>query len=96
MSGIKDVEMDLIERLRALPLAGQLPTLAYTETLSQEFNVQTFGHTTTLRQILALSRSERNELLTRCIPGIVADFEEYPELREFSLLDGLDWEPGDD
>jgi hypothetical protein len=96
MSGIKDVEMALVERFRSLPLEGQLQTLAYTETLSQEFNVQTSDRATTLRQILALSRSERNEFLTRCIPGIVADFEEYPELREFSMLDGLDWEPGDD
>jgi hypothetical protein len=96
MSVIKDVEMALVERCRSLSIEGQLQTLAYTETLRQEFNVPSFDRPTTLRQILALSRAERNEFLTRCLPGIVADFEEYPELREFSILDGLDWEPGDD
>ncbi len=94
MSGIRDVEIAVVERFR--PLDGMLQTLAYTETLSQEFNVQTADRTSTLRQILALSMSERHEFLTRCIPGIVTDFDEYPELREFSMLDGLDWEPGDD
>jgi hypothetical protein len=96
MSGIRDVELAVVKRFRSLPLDGQSQTLAYTETLSQEFNVKSSDRATTLRQILALSISERHEFLTRCIPGIVADFEEYPELREFSMLDGLDWEPEDD
>jgi hypothetical protein len=94
MSVLRDVDTAVFERFRSLPLDGQ--NLAYTETLSQEFNVKTSDRATTLRQILALSISERHEFLTRCIPGIVADFEEYPELREFSMLDGLDWEPEDD
>ncbi len=94
MSGIRDVEIAVVERFR--PLDEQPPTLAYTDTLSQEFNVKTVDRSTTLRQVLALSMSERHEFLTRCIPGIVTDFEEYPELREFSMLDGLDWEPEDD
>ncbi len=91
---IRDVEIAVVERLR--PLNEQLPTLACTDPLSQNFNVITVDHSTTLRQVLALSMAERHEFLTRCIPGIVADFEEYAELREFSMLDGLDWKPEDD
>jgi hypothetical protein len=94
MSGIRDVEIAVVERFR--PLDGQSQTLSYTETLSQEFNVKTADRSTTLRQVLALSMPERHEFLSRCLAGIVTDFEEYPELREFSMLDGLDWEPGDD
>jgi hypothetical protein len=94
MSGIRDVEIAVVERFR--PLDGQSQTLSYTETLSQEFNVKTVDRSTTLRQVLALSMPERHEFLSRCLSGIVTDFEEYPELREFSMLDGLDWEPGDD
>lgn len=94
MSGIRDVEIAVVERFR--PIDGQSQTLSYTETLSQEFNVKTAAHSTTLRQVLALSMPERHEFLSRCLAGIVSDFEEYPELSEFSMLDGLDWEPGDD
>jgi hypothetical protein len=59
MSGIKDVEMALVERFRSLSIEGQLQTLAYTETLRQEFNVPISDRPTTLRQILALSRIPR-------------------------------------
>lgn len=96
MSGLRDMETAVLERFRSLPYDGQQQVLAYTETLSQEFNVTTSNRSTNLRQIVALSTAERHEFLTRCIPGIVADFEDYPELREFSMLDGLDWEPEDD
>jgi hypothetical protein len=33
--------------------------------------------------------------VSECLPGIIADFNDHPELREFEL-DGSDWELEDD
>jgi hypothetical protein len=92
MAGIADVELMVLERIT--PLSLDRPSLLITDTLAPEFKLTTSS--LPRRQIVALSMAERHRILAGCLPGIVADFDNHPELREFSMLDGLDWDPDDD
>jgi hypothetical protein len=91
MAGIADVELMVIERYA--PLSLDRPHLTLSEALPSDFKIP---NSLPRRQVVALSIAERHRILAGCLPGIVADFENHPELREFSMLDGLDWEPEDD
>ena len=91
MAGIADVNLMVIERYTPLSIERQPLTLS--ETLPSDFKIP---NALSRRQLLALSIAERHRVLADCLPGIVADFENYSELREFSMLDGLDWNPEDD
>jgi hypothetical protein len=91
MAGIADVNLMVIERYTPLSIERQPLTLS--ETLPSDFNIP---NAMSRRQLVALSIAERHRVLAGCLPGIVADFENHSELREFSMLDGLDWDPEDD
>ncbi len=45
-----------------------------------------------LRELAKLSVVERNQILAAYVPMMVEDFEHDPELTEFSVLDGEDWD----
>lgn len=85
MSGIAPSEPVFISRFETLSME---PTIAIAEKLSADFNLPP---AITLQELLSLSWPERNRIVQDCLPGIVADFNEHPELREFEL-DGSDWE----
>jgi hypothetical protein len=89
MSGIAPSEPVVITRFEPLNIE---PSIAIAEKLSSDFNLPP---TITLQQILSLSLIERHQIVNDCLPGIVADFNDYPELREFEL-DASDWELEDD
>jgi hypothetical protein len=91
MAGIADVNLMVIERYTPLSIERQPLTLS--ETLPSDFNIP---NAMSRRQLVALSTAERHRVLAGCLPGIIADFENHSELREFSMLDGLDWDPEDD
>jgi hypothetical protein len=91
MAGIADVNLMVIERYTPLSIERQPLTLS--ETLPSDF---TIPNAMSRRQLVALSIAERHRVLAGCLPGIIADFENHSELREFSMLDGLDWDPEDD
>jgi hypothetical protein len=92
MAGITDVKLMVMERFTPLSL-DRVP-LPLNNTRSPEF--RTPPAPLTLRQVVALSITERHRILAGCLPGVVADLDKYPELQEFSILDGLDWDPDDD
>lgn len=89
MSGIAPSEPVFISRFETLSLE---PSIAIAEKLSADFNLPP---AITLQELLSLSWLERNQIVQECLPGIVADFNDYPELREFEL-DCSDWELEDD
>jgi hypothetical protein len=91
MAGIADVNLMVIERYTPLSLDRQPLTL--NETLPSDFKIP---NTLPRRHVANLSMTERHRFLASCLPGIVSDFENHSELREFSMLDGLDWDPEDD
>jgi hypothetical protein len=90
-------ESDKKHSLRSYLMAGiadvELMVIERFAPLSLDFKIP---NSLPRRQVVALSIAERHLILAGCLPGIVADFENHPELREFSMLDGLDWEPEDD
>lgn len=49
-----------------------------------------------LEQIAALPVAERHKLLADSIASTAEDFLNEPELKEFSVLDGEDWDTGND
>ncbi|GET39130.1 UPF0175 family protein [Microseira wollei] len=49
-----------------------------------------------LQQIAVLPLKERHKLLAASIALTAEDFLNDPELTEFSILDGEDWDPGND
>lgn len=49
-----------------------------------------------LQQIAALPLTERHKLLSAAIALTAEDFVNAPELTEFSILDGEDWDEGND
>ena len=91
MAGIADAGLMFIERYTPLSLDRQPFLLS--EALPSDLKIP---NALSLSQLVALSIAERHRVLERCLPGIVADNENHPELREFSMLDGLDWDPEDD
>jgi hypothetical protein len=91
MAGIADLNLMVIERYTPLSIDRQPLTIS--ESLPSDFKIP---NALSRRQLVALSIAERHRVLAGCLPGIIADFENHPELREFSMLDGLDWNPEDD
>jgi hypothetical protein len=89
MSGIAPSEPVFISRFESLNLE---PSITIAEKLSANFNLPP---ALTLQELLSLTLTERHQIVQECLPGIIADFAEYPELREFEL-DGSDWELEDD
>lgn len=49
-----------------------------------------------LKEIASLSLAERHKILEPFIAAIAKDFLNDPELTEFSVLDGEDWETDND
>jgi hypothetical protein len=89
MSGIAPSEPVFISRFETLSIE---PSITIAEKLSADFNLPP---AITLQELLSLSWIERNQIVQECLPGIVADFNDHPELREFEL-DCSDWELEDD
>lgn len=94
MAEIADMERNLLETVRLLPPAQQEAVLNFARSLS--------GHTQSdlalapiplsLQQLAKLPVRERNQLLAPYVTAMAQDFENDPELTEFSVLDDEDWE----
>jgi hypothetical protein len=89
MSGIAHSEIVVIERFDSLALET---SLALGDKPRPEFSLPPV---LTLQRLLSLSLTERQQIMSGCLPGIIADFDRHPELREFES-DISDWELGDD
>jgi hypothetical protein len=53
------------------------------------------GSRLSLRELAKLSAVERNQILAAYVPMMVEDFEYDPELTEFAVLDGDDFDTAD-
>lgn len=101
-------EQALLEKLRQLPMEKQQEVLDFAQFLvqkaeqkkqftseSSESNSSSATEPTlklSLREIARLPIAERHKILAPFIPATAEDFLTYPELTEFSVLDGEDWE----
>jgi hypothetical protein len=108
MSETINFEQAVLENLRQLPREKQQEVLDFAQFLVQkaehkkqlpsESSESNSSSTTaptlklSLREIASLPIAERHKILAPFIPATAEDFLTYPELTEFSVLDGEDWE----
>jgi len=108
MSETINFEQAVLENLRQLPREKQQEVLDFAQFLvqkaeqkkqlpneSSESNSSSITEPTlklSLREIASLPIAERHKILAPFIPATAEDFLTYPELTEFSALDGEDWE----
>ena len=57
-----------------------------------EVRVATGGHGLSLRELVKLPLTERHRLLSPFVAEMAEDFANNPELMEFVVLDGEDWD----
>jgi Protein of unknown function (DUF2281) len=107
MSETINFEQALLENLRQLPREKQQELLDFAQflvqkigqknQLSSESSESNISPTTapalklSLREIASLPIAERHKLLAAFIPATAEDFLTYPELTEFSVLDGEEY-----
>lgn len=112
MTEIVSIEQTVLDNLRGLPIEKQQEVLDFVEFLLQKTGqtMQVFrenpdasiSSTTqlsgklSLQEIAKLPIAERHKLLVPFIGATAEDFLNEPELTEFSILDGEDWETEDD
>ena len=108
MSETINFEQAVLDNLRQLPREKQQEVLDFAQFLVQkadqkkqlpsESSESNSSSTTapslklSLREIASLPIAERHKILAPFIPATAEDFMNYPELTEFSVLDGEDWE----
>lgn len=112
MSETINIEQAVLDNLRILPNAQQQEVLDFVEFLvqksgrlkqvSSEDLDYSISSTTqekkqlSLQEIAKLPVEERHKLLAPYIAATAEDFLNDPELTEFSVLDGEDWETEND
>ena len=108
MSETINFEQAVLENLRQLPREKQQEVLEFAQFLvqkadhkkqlpseSSESNSSSTTQPTlklSLREIASLPIAERHKILAPYMAATAEDFLTYPELTEFSVLDGEDWE----
>jgi len=107
MSETINFEQAVLENLRQLPREKQQEVLDFAQFLvqkaeqkkqlpseSSESNSSSITEPTlklSLREIASLPIAERHKILAAFIPATAEDFLTYPELSEFSVLDGEEY-----
>ena len=87
-----DYEQIVLNNLRQLSPTQQQEVVNFTEFLRQKFTQATTDSMLSLQQLAYLPVKERHQHLKATIAATANDFLTDPELTEFSVLDGEDWE----
>jgi ABC-type transporter MlaC component len=87
-----DYEQIVLNNLRQLSPTQQQEVVNFTEFLRQKFTQASTGSMLSLQQLAKLPVNERHQHLKVTIAATLNDFLTDPELTEFSVLDGEDWE----
>jgi len=93
MQSITYLEQILLNHLRQLSLEKQQEVLDFTQFLWHRQAVQEVA---SLQNLARLPVSQRHQLLKPLVEDMATDFKTDPELTEFAVLDGEDWELTDD
>lgn len=101
METMMNMERSLLEKWRVLPRDKQQEVLDFVESIEQNLRESTHGNTAasiesptrpSMQEIARLTVAERHQILAPYIAATAEDFLNDPELTEFSVLDGEDWE----
>lgn len=96
-----EIEQAVLNRLRILPIEKQQEVLDFVEFIGQKLGKQTPDSSSSVKlqqehpslsEIAQLPIAERHQILASFIPATADDFLNDPDLTEFSVLDGEDWE----
>lgn len=87
-----DYEQIVLNNLRQLSPTQQQEVVNFTEFLRQKLTQATTSSVLSLQQLANLPVNERHQHLKATIAATANDFLTDPELTEFSVLDGEDWE----
>jgi hypothetical protein len=96
-----DMERSLLEKWRLLPREKQQEVLNFVESIEQNWQGSKDSNTDgaiesstqlSMQEIARLTVAERHKILAPYIAATAEDFLNDPELTEFSVLDGEDWE----
>jgi len=93
MQTTTQLEQTLLSHLRQLSLEKQQEVLDFTQFLWKQHSMTAVP---SLQNLARLSVAQRHQLLKPFLEDTAADFKTDPELTEFSVLDGEDWEFTDD
>lgn len=102
MAQVIDIKQAVLENMGVLPPEKQQEVLDFVEFLRQKVKPKvqltreqpdsSIGEKLSLQEIARLPVAERHKLLAASIAATAEDFLQDPELTEFSVLDGEDWE----
>jgi hypothetical protein len=92
MQSTANIEQIILKNLRSLPIEKLQEVLEFTERLRQNFATEFSTSKRSLREISAMSVTERHQYISPFITKTANDFLNEPELTEFSVLDTEDWE----
>lgn len=97
METMISMERSLLEKWRLLPREKQQEVLSFVESIEQNLRLSkdsTIESQTrpSMQEIARLPVAERHKILAPYIAATAEDFLNDPELTEFSVLDGEDWE----
>ncbi|MDJ0555285.1 MAG: hypothetical protein QNJ68_12750 [Microcoleaceae cyanobacterium MO_207.B10] len=89
-----NIEQEIIDNLKLLPLEKQQEVLDFIQFIQHKLKLSEVDYKKqlSLKEIARLPIAERHKLLTESIAETAEDFLNDPELTEFSILDGEDWE----
>jgi hypothetical protein len=85
-------EQIILDNLRQLSPTQQQEVVDFTEFLRQKFSQTTTDPILSLQNLANLPVKERHQYLKTAVAATANDFLTDPELTEFSVLDGEDWE----
>jgi hypothetical protein len=91
-----DYEQIILNNLRQLSPSQQQEVANFTEFIRQKFTAVTRESSLSLQQLAKLPIRERHQYLQASVAATAEDFATDPELTEFSVLDGEDWEIEDE
>ncbi|MBS9769536.1 MAG: DUF2281 domain-containing protein [Trichodesmium sp. ALOHA_ZT_67] len=93
-----NIEQVILDNLKLLPPEKQQEVLDFIQFIQHKLNHSqvNYNNQLSLKEIARLPIVERHKLLTPSIDKTAEDFLNDPELTEFFILDGEDWETGDE
>ena len=101
METAMNMERSLLEKWRLLPREKQQEVLDFVESIEQNLRLNKDANTAasiesptrlSMQEIARLPVEERHKILAPYMAATAEDFLNDPELTEFSVLDGEDWE----
>jgi len=93
LSGDREVLVETYDRFRDNLKLYQQRT---DEFMVSEARTSANAHGLSLRELVRLPLADRHRLLSPFVAGMAEDFASDPELTEFAVLDGEDWEKLDE